>query len=629
MASPISHVRQAGLGFAGTCAPALLILAVVADAPRADDRTDTPLKWTPHRAALVAMPQESPAEPAVGGTQPAVGGTQPAVGGTQPAGRLAAAPATTPSQATAADRSVPAGVASIILPPDVPPVDSAAPDRPSRPRPNADAGPLRGTLGASLPRFRLPTPPAAGPSPGRSPPPLVGPGATPAQRPERLAMNANGIPSVMVRRQTGRYDGEAAPEIVSPPTRPAPERVYDDMGGPIMMEMAPGETLPDGMLPGEMWSGDAGPEMRFEGGPSGRAYGGNPYGSPYDIGPDGFDMRSMSGGMMSGGMLLGGYPPEMHVESFYDDPYACEGDATPCFEHDGRICAWLRRFGRPYYGWRWYRDFTAGIGVMSFTNAADLGLAGNFGTNEFINFGMPLWNAFGIGWQVGVRGTQSNFQPVVLETPTGGRLQTPTRQQLFLTTGLYTRAFQGRGLQGGVAWDHLNESYYDNVDVSQIRAEISYVWGYHEVGFWSATNVNFEPALLSPVTQTSSTATTLDLYAAFYRVQFGDANEWKMWGGSTGFGDGLVGSSLRAPLGRSWALDGTFTYVIPRKSFVFPVDGAGTTISYSPAAWNIGVNMVYYPAARARRSLASPYRPLFDVADNGNMIRKIIPPAAP
>jgi hypothetical protein len=625
MASPSSRVRPVGNGFAAAACAAWCVLAFAAGTAAADDRADTALKWTPHRAALAAAP-------ATGGSP-----AQPAGMTTPPSARDAAAPPAGGSlpQPVAGTSPQPAGVASITLPPTVPSAGPPPADRTARRRPTADAGPLRGSLGSTLPRFRLPTPPAGGPVAGRSPPPLVGPGAAPAQRPERLAMNANGIPSVMVRRQPNRAADDMPPETVPAPARSAPERVYDD-GGPMIMEMGPGET-PDGMPPGGMWPDDARGDVVFDDGSSGMtgmpAYG-MPRGGmasgglPYDgMDSDGFhpgvDMRSMSGGM-----LLGGYPPEMHVESFYDDPYACEGEGAPCFEHDGRFCAWLRRFGRPYYGWRWYRDFTASVGVMSFTNAADLGLAGNFGTNEFLNLGMPLWNAFGIGWQVGVRGTQSNFQSVVLETPTG-RLQTPDRQQLFLTTGFYTRAFQGRGLQGGIVWDHLNESFYDDVDVSQLRAEISYVWGYHEVGFWSATNVNFEPALLSPVTQTSSTATTLDLYAAFYRVQFGDANEWKIWGGSTGFGDGLVGSSLRAPIGRSWALDGTFTYIIPRKSFVFPVDGAGTTLSYSPAAWNIGLNMVYYPAARARRSLASPYRPLFEVADNGNMIRKIIPPAAP
>jgi hypothetical protein len=39
----------------------------------------------------------------------------------------------------------------------------------------------------------------------------------------------------------------------------------------------------------------------------------------------------------------------------------------------------------------------------------------------------------------------------------------------------------------------------------------------------------------------------------------------------------------------------------------------------------VSVNVVWYPAGRSRRSLSSPYRPLFDVADNGSMIRSIEP----
>ena len=42
--------------------------------------------------------------------------------------------------------------------------------------------------------------------------------------------------------------------------------------------------------------------------------------------------------------------------------------------------------------------------------------------------------------------------------------------------------------------------------------------------------------------------------------------------------------------------------------------------TFTPMAWNLGLNLVYYPRGRSRRSLASPYRPLFDVADNGTMI---------
>jgi hypothetical protein len=149
------------------------------------------------------------------------------------------------------------------------------------------------------------------------------------------------------------------------------------------------------------------------------------------------------------------------------------------------------------------------------------------------------------------------------------------------------------------------------------------VWGYHEFGFWGAANLGEQSSLFGPITKSGGLASTLDLYCGFYRLQFGDANELKVWGGGTSEQDGIIGSSLRAPLARSFAMEGTFTYVIPNRSQVINLDGAGPASSFSPSAWNLGVNIVYYPAGRSRRSLASPYRPLFDVADNGNMIRTI------
>ena len=46
-------------------------------------------------------------------------------------------------------------------------------------------------------------------------------------------------------------------------------------------------------------------------------------------------------------------------------------------------------------------------------------------------------------------------------------------------------------------------------------------------------------------------------------------------------------------------------------------------LTYTQAAWNVSVNLVFYPACRSRRGLASPYRPLFEVADNGTLIRTL------
>jgi hypothetical protein len=422
-----------------------------------------------------------------------------------------------------------------------------------------------------------------------------------ARRPERLAMNVDGIPSVM--RQAPR---EAAPtEAVSP---------RDPLPAPPQSGVAAGEAMPEQIGPGLELPGEYGSEFGSEFGPADGAELGPEFGG-YPDDPT-----------MDGGLLMGEYPTQLHVESFYDDPYACEDDEglLPLCEHDGRIIAWLRRFGRPYYGWRWYRDFTASAGITAFTNATDLGINGNFGTNEYLNWSMPFWNAFGVGWQVGWRGTQTNFQPASIEVGTT-TLSKNARDQQFVTTGFFTRAFEGRGLQGGAVYDYLHDSWFDNTDVSQLRYELSYVWGYHELGFWGASNIGDQTSLFGRATRVGGVASTLDLYTGFYRVQFGDANEWKFWGGGTGEGEGIIGSLVRAPMHKSLALEGTFTYVIPGRNQVINFDGQGQASTFSPSAWNVGVNVVWYPAGRSRRSLASPYRPLFEVADNGSMIRSIEP----
>ena len=426
-------------------------------------------------------------------------------------------------------------------------------------------------------------------------------GNAPNGRPERLAMNVDGIPSVMRQPARGNAPTGAADADRLPPA---------DRAG------APADSPSDG--PAGMDAETIGPGIEL----SGPDEYGPVYGGPIEYGPAAGPVM-MEGG--EGGLLMGEYPTQLHVESFYDDPYACEDEdcLLPIFQHHGRICAWLRRFGRPYYGWRWYRDFSASAGITGFTNATDFGLNGNFGTNEYLNWAMPFWNAFGVGWQIGWRGVQSNFQPATLEIGTRSFTKN-ARDQQFLTTGFFTRAFQGRGLQGGIVYDYLHDSWFENTDLAQLRYELSYVWGYHEWGFWGASNTTDQLGLFGDRRQRPlGVADTLSLYNAFYRLQFGDANEWKVWVGGTSEADGMIGTLVRAPMHKSLALEGTFTYVIPGRNQVIDLDRGGEVTSFSPAAWNVSVNVVWYPAGRSRRGLASPYRPLFEVADNGSMIRSI------
>jgi hypothetical protein len=615
-------------------------------APAAAAAARSELRWTPHRAALV--PPGAASAPAAGqpeaplGPQPTQPRTADAAAGALPAAASTAVPPAAQQTTRPAQRVAQAPPASVGLPDGVPavvPPRTTAQRRPAQPRnqrlddwqsPNRIPGPFRetaGTGGLRLPEidqvFRAPqgdggrpllaaegTPRGAARGPAVRRPATTDGGLAPrfnpsagrtASRGDRLAMNnVDALPSVMTRapqaaaieggggRAPGTIPAPAQP-LPAPAASPEPSIVIDTMPQSAR-EYVGGETIIEGTLPEGYLSQSMPPEM--------------------------------AGG--DGGLWMGDYPTQLHVESFYDDPFACEeGDGClPLIAHDGRICAWLRQFGRPYYGWRWYRDFTASAGVSAFENQADFGLRGNFGFNEYLNWAMPFWNAFGIGWQVGVRGVQSNFSGSSLDDTTYGRLNPQARDQVFLTTGFFTRAFQGRGLQGGAVYDYLSDKYYETVDVAQIRGELSYVWGFHELGFWGAFNALEQTGYASPALPTPGMAGTIDLYTAFYRLHFGDANEARVWGGASGDGQGIIGSSIRAPMSRSWALEGTFTYLMPAKSQVTPISPENSVI-HTPQAWNVGVNLVWYPAGRARRSLASPYRPLFDVADNGSMIRGV------
>jgi len=482
---------------------------------------------------------------------------------------------------------------------------------------------------------------------------------------QRIAMAPGGEPSMMSRMSTSSMPTSSMPrprvQARRVANQPTPAGELPPPAGaaatPGATSVAPGrsgrptpiESMPaDPSLPGGIPMEEEG--LTF-GGPDGDVgFGGMPLDSG-DYGPLAPGMDAFDGGFPDDGMMLsedgmamgmegmdgmegmGGMEAPwtgevyLHIPSFYDDPYACEdGEAcpgcSPMWDPEGRICAYFRRFGRPYYGWRWYRDLTVGAGVTSFQNSTNLGLRGNYGFNEYANWSMPFWNAIGLGWQIGIRGVQADFQRTQITAANGSTLlNTHSRNQVFLTTGFFTRAFEGRGFQGGAVYDYLQDNWFDTTDLSQIRGELSYVWGYHEFGFWGASNAyNANGAFVTGARGNSASFDTLDLYTGFYRLQFGDANEMKIWGGASGQGDYLTGMLVRAPMSRSLALEGTFTYLIPSSSNTVQLPDNKGSLTYAEQAWNVSTNLVWYPACRSRRSLASPYRPLFEVADNGSMI---------
>ena len=82
----------------------------------------------------------------------------------------------------------------------------------------------------------------------------------------------------------------------------------------------------------------------------------------------------------------------------------------------------------------------------------------------------------------------------------------------------------------------------------------------------------------------------------------------RFWAGFTGQSDGLIGADLVVPLGRGFALENKFNYLVPNQRS--PLGGQ------MEESWGASIGIVWHPGRSARNELESPFYSLFNVADN-------------
>jgi hypothetical protein len=241
-------------------------------------------------------------------------------------------------------------------------------------------------------------------------------------------------------------------------------------------------------------------------------------------------------------------------------------------------------------------------GVQGFTGPRNQGSSGSFGFHQGLNYAIPLPGFACLGGQIGFRATQSSLS--------GSDFTDSSRNQGFVTAGLFRRV--DVGLQGGVVLDFLTERWEDKIDMTNLRGELSWVVdGTHDFGFWFSTGMNSGTA-----TGQGDLGVATDLYAFFYRLQFGGCRDGdaRLFAGWTGQSDGLIGVDARLPLTPDWALESNFAYLIPNEGA-----GAGPQAGHAQESWNLGISLVWYPG-RLWGGGDYYYRPLFRVADNGNFM---------
>lgn len=267
----------------------------------------------------------------------------------------------------------------------------------------------------------------------------------------------------------------------------------------------------------------------------------------------------------------------------------------------------------------WNRfQFFAGVqgfkGPMSFANnvAGDPNQrsgSGSFGFYEGFNEGRSLKPL--LGWdlaaQLGARATQSSLS--------GSDFTEDRRNQVFVTAALFRRV--DYGLQYGLAFDYLNDDWWFQGDLTQLRGELSWkTKDCHSFGFQfmsglgSDSSETFVRNNSGASIRSSIEFEPTDQYRLFYRRLLAGSGDWSAFAGWTDNDDGLLGASLNLPLRRRLMLSTGATFLIPREG-----DQSG---GHEQEGWNISVGLVFRPGGPM--GCGRYCRPLFEVADNGTFL---------
>jgi len=301
-----------------------------------------------------------------------------------------------------------------------------------------------------------------------------------------------------------------------------------------------------------------------------------------------------------GGGCSGGYDGEV----IYDD--CCGADACCGGGCGGNYCGGGGCGGGSMVSYL-LQNTTLFAGVHGFTGPGNLSSSGSFGFHEGINMGAPapFLAPYGVGMQFGVRTLQSNLS--------GSGVTSSQRNQSFFTAGLFRRT--DWGLQGGVVFDLLRDRWYDAVDLSQVRGEISWKHPcYNEFGYWFAVGDRTDQSTLPDNPNATATWETTELHAFFYRRRLRclRGGLGRFYAGFTGDRDGLVGADTRIPFNSRWSLDSHFTYLVPEQA----TNNGGT----SNESWNVGITLVMHLGNKSCCDCGNYFEPLLNVADNGNFM---------
>lgn len=291
---------------------------------------------------------------------------------------------------------------------------------------------------------------------------------------------------------------------------------------------------------------------------------------------------------------------------YFDDPCCGRGGCPP------GPC-WVNGVGQVFFNGEYFAGATAFRSTLFSTPggaAGSLTQDSSHGFYQGMNFGLPLCRiTCGVlSAQLGFRTTQTNFN--------GALGTTAEREQLFLTAGFFRRV--DYGLQYGIVWDYLNDEWFSDVEVVQLRGEIGYVYPNGSTfGFRYATNLQDDVTrgTFAGNPFTNLLTATDDNYRFFWRRDAPNGGFGDFFLGWSESRQAIVGLDADMPLTDSLAMQSGFNYYLNNDGLPAGSTGLGGNAG---EAYNFYIGMSYRP--RGRQSYRSYDRPLLPVADNGSML---------
>ncbi|WP_425613428.1 DUF6666 family protein [Anatilimnocola sp. NA78] len=251
-------------------------------------------------------------------------------------------------------------------------------------------------------------------------------------------------------------------------------------------------------------------------------------------------------------------------------------------------------------------ELTFFAGLDGSKQPQDFGVNANLGAQFHVNWGIPVWQDYGVGVQIGTSliATENAVQVFDLLG------EATSRTQSYTTIGMYQRT-QG-GFAYGFVYDFLNETSYDTFSLGQWRLRASYDWGPCDQFGITANISSFSdtgfvggliPVTLRPISQGT----------AYWRHYWETGAQTAFWIGlAEGHGENnlvtgpapdqdeviVIGADVLAPLTDHLALYGETNLMMPADT--------GTVDAFLGIQW--------FPAGGAKQARRGRFAPLLPMA---------------